>query len=57
MDTTKNKAAPSHGTASTPRAKYNAIDRFFSRHPALVLEILIVVVAMVDGVVIGGRHG
>ena len=57
MDATKNKAAPSHGTASTPRAKYNAIDRFFSRHPALVLEILIVVVAMVDGVVIGGRHG
>ena len=46
-----------NGDGKNSHAKYIAIDRFFARHPVLVLDILIVVVAMVDGVVIGGRHG
>ena len=56
MDTTNTKGAPTTERPQTPPAKYISIDRFFSRHPALVLEILIVVVAMLDGVV-GGRYG
>ena len=46
-----------NGDGKNSPTKYNAIGRFFARHSTLVLEILVVVVAMVDGVVIGGRHG
>ena len=46
-----------NGDGRNSPTKYNAIDRFFSRHPALVLEILIAIFAMIDGFVIGGRYG
>ena len=46
-----------NGDGRNSPAKYISIDRFFARHATLVLDILIVVVAMLDGVVIGGRYG
>ena len=56
-NTTNNKAAPSHGTASTPRQNYNAIGRFLVRYSTLILDVLMLATAMFDGFMLGVHYG